>query len=38
MGEQTPQERKIRELCTPGIIDLPILNLEEIRRPFEIKT
>jgi hypothetical protein len=37
MGEQ-PQERKIRELCTPDIIDLPILNLAEIRRLFEIKT
>jgi hypothetical protein len=38
MGEQPPQERKIGELCTPGIIDLPILNLAEIGRPFEIKT
>jgi hypothetical protein len=37
MGDQ-PQERKIGELCTTDIIDLPILNLEEIRRPFEIKT
>jgi hypothetical protein len=37
MGDQ-PQERKIGELCTPDIIDLPILNLAEIRRPFEIKT
>jgi hypothetical protein len=37
MGEQ-PQERKIGELCTPDIIDLPILNLADIRRPFEIKT
>jgi hypothetical protein len=37
MGEQL-QERKIEELCTPDIIDLPILNLTEIRRPFEIKT
>jgi hypothetical protein len=37
MGDQ-PQERKIRELCTPDIIDLPILNLAEIGRPFEIKT
>jgi hypothetical protein len=37
MGEQ-PQEHKIRELCTPDIIDLPILNLTEIGRPFEIKT
>jgi hypothetical protein len=38
MGEQPPQERKIGELCTPDIIDLPILNLKEIGRPFEIKT
>jgi hypothetical protein len=38
MGEQPPQERKIGELCTPNIVDLPILNLEEIGRPFEIKT
>jgi hypothetical protein len=38
MGEQPPQEHKIRELCTPNIISLPILNLEEIGRPFEIKT
>jgi hypothetical protein len=37
MGEQ-PQERKIGELCTPDIIDLPFLNLAEIGRPFEIKT
>jgi hypothetical protein len=37
MGDQT-QERKIRKLCTPDIIDLPILNLAEIGRPFEIKT
>jgi hypothetical protein len=37
MGDQ-PQERKIGELCTPEIIDIPILNLEEIGRPFEIKT
>jgi hypothetical protein len=36
MGEQ-PQ-RKIGELCTSEIIDLPILNLTEIGRPFEIKT
>jgi hypothetical protein len=28
----------IRELCTLDIIDLPILNLAEIGRPFEIKT
>jgi hypothetical protein len=37
MGDQ-PQERKIGDLCTPDIIDLPILNLAEIGRPFEIKT
>jgi hypothetical protein len=37
MGEQ-PQEGKIGELCTPHIIDLPILNLADIERPFEIKT
>jgi hypothetical protein len=37
MGDQ-PQEREIGELCTPDIIDLPILNLAEIGRPFEIKT
>jgi hypothetical protein len=37
MGEQ-PQERKIGELYTPDIIDLPILNLVEIERPFDIKT
>jgi hypothetical protein len=37
MGDQL-QECKIGELCTLDIIDLPILNLEEIGRPFEIKT
>jgi hypothetical protein len=37
MGDQ-PQERKIGELCTPDIIDLPILNLEEIGRLIKIKT
>jgi hypothetical protein len=37
MGEQ-PQERKIGELCSPDIIDLPILNLADIGRPFEINT
>ena len=34
MGE----ERKIGELCIPELGDLPILNLADIRRPFEIKT
>jgi hypothetical protein len=38
MGEQPPQECKIGELCTPDIVDLPILNLAEIGRSFEIKT
>jgi hypothetical protein len=38
MGEQPPHERKIGELCTPDIVDPPILNLAEIGRPFEIKT
>jgi ribosomal protein L32 len=38
MGEQPPQERKIGELCTVDIVDLPILNLVEIGRLFEIKT
>jgi hypothetical protein len=38
MGEQPQPERKIGELCTPDIIDLPILNLAETGRPFEIKT
>jgi hypothetical protein len=37
MGDK-PQERKIEELCTLDNIDLPILNLAEIERPFEIKT
>jgi hypothetical protein len=37
MGEQL-QECKIGELCTSDIIDLSILNLVEIGRPFEIKT
>jgi hypothetical protein len=37
MGYQ-PQEHKIGELCTPDIINLPILNLTEIGRSFEIKT
>jgi hypothetical protein len=37
-GEQPPQERKIGELCTVDIVDLPILNLAEIGRLFEIKT
>jgi hypothetical protein len=37
MGQRL-QECKIGELCTPDIIDVPILNLAEIGRPFKIKT
>jgi hypothetical protein len=36
MGEQPQPERKI-ELCTPDIIDLPIINLQDAGRPFKIK-
>jgi hypothetical protein len=37
MREQPQPERKIGELFTPDIVDLPIFNLAEIGRPFEIK-
>jgi hypothetical protein len=36
LGEQSQQEREI-ELCTPNIIDLPIINLQYAGRPFKIK-
>jgi hypothetical protein len=36
MGEQPQPERKI-ELCTPDIVDLPIINLQDAERPFKIK-
>jgi hypothetical protein len=36
MGEQPQSERKI-ELCTPDVIDLPIMNLQDAERPFKIK-
>jgi hypothetical protein len=36
MGEQPQPECKIK-LCTPDIVDLPIINLEDARRPFKIK-
>jgi hypothetical protein len=36
MGEQPQPVRKI-ELCTPDIVDLPIINLQEAGRPFKIK-
>jgi hypothetical protein len=34
MGEQPQPER---ELCTPDIVDLPIINLQDTGRPFKIK-
>jgi hypothetical protein len=36
MGEQAQPERKI-ELCTPDVVDLPIINLQDVGRPFKIK-
>jgi hypothetical protein len=36
MGEQPQPERKIK-LCTPDVIDLPIINLQDAGRPFKIK-
>jgi uncharacterized membrane protein YkoI len=36
MGEQSQPERKI-ELCTPNIVDLPIINLQDAGRPFKIQ-
>jgi hypothetical protein len=36
MGEQPQPEREI-ELCTPDIVDLPIINLQDAGRPFKIK-
>jgi hypothetical protein len=36
MGEQPQPERKI-ELCTPDVVDLPIINLQDVGRPFKIK-
>jgi hypothetical protein len=36
MGEQPQPERKI-ELCTPDIVHLPIINLQDSGRPFKIK-
>jgi hypothetical protein len=38
MGEQPQPDCKIGDLCTPDIVNLQILNLTEVRRPFEIKT
>jgi hypothetical protein len=36
MGKLQQPERKI-ELCTPDVIYLPIINLQDTGRPFEIK-
>jgi hypothetical protein len=36
MGEQ-PQPKREIELCTPDIVDLPIINLQDAGRPFKIK-
>jgi hypothetical protein len=36
MEEQPQPERKI-ELCTPDIVDLPIINLQDVGRSFKIK-
>jgi hypothetical protein len=36
MGEQPQPKRKI-ELCTPDIVDLPIINLQDVEGPFKIK-
>jgi hypothetical protein len=36
VGEQSQPERKI-ELCTPDVVDLPIINLQDTGRPFKIK-
>jgi hypothetical protein len=36
MGEQSQPKRKI-ELCTPDVVDLPILNLQDVGRLFKIK-
>jgi hypothetical protein len=36
VGEQSQLERKI-ELCTPDVVDLPIINLQDTGRPFKIK-
>jgi hypothetical protein len=36
VGEQSQSEHKIG-LCTPDIVDLPIINLQDAGRPFKIK-
>jgi hypothetical protein len=36
MGEQPQPERKT-ELCTPDVVDLPIINLQDAERLFKVK-
>jgi hypothetical protein len=36
MSQQPQPERKI-ELCTPDVVDLPIINLQDVGRSFKIK-
>jgi hypothetical protein len=36
MGEQPQLESKI-ELCTSDIVDIPIISLQDVGRPFKIK-
>jgi hypothetical protein len=36
MGEQPQPKCKIK-LCTPNIVDIPIINLQDAGRPFKIK-
>jgi hypothetical protein len=36
MGEEPQPEREM-ELCTPDVVNLPIINLQDARRPFKIK-
>jgi hypothetical protein len=37
MGEQSQPKHKIGELCTPNTVDLPIINLQDVGRPFKMK-
>jgi hypothetical protein len=37
MGEQPQPNRKIKELCSPNIVDLPNINLQDIGRSLKIK-
>jgi hypothetical protein len=35
--EDQPQPPERKKLCTPDIVDLPIINLQDAGRPFKIK-